>query len=70
VPRPKASTSRPARRPSPAVALQRDVDELATKLRELTTTVDGLCRDSAIQLRRCGELQHEINELKRTHHRG
>ena len=36
----------------------------------MANTVDELRRDSGIQLRRCGELQHEINELKRTRNRG
>jgi uncharacterized protein YlxW (UPF0749 family) len=70
VPQRKLSTSRPARPASSVVALQRDVEELAIKIRELAATVDELRRDSAIQLRRCGELQHEINELKRTRNRG
>lgn len=49
---------------------RRDVAELTIRIREMANTVDELRRDSGIQLRRCGELQHEINELKRTRNRG
>jgi hypothetical protein len=52
------------------VALQQEIEELTIRIRELAATVDDLRRDSGIQLRRCGELQYEINELKRTQSRG
>ena len=50
--------------------LERDLEEIKARLSEATAAVEELRRDSAIHVRRCGELQHELNELKKTLVRG
>jgi hypothetical protein len=60
-PRARRMNGRHAITRSQIVALGRDV----AKLRERLTDIDKLRQECAANLRRCGELQYEIDQLKK-----
>jgi hypothetical protein len=62
---PHRNENRPSSRARSPALTRSDFERLEALVLENQTTLDELRRDCAIQTRRCGEIQCELDELKK-----